>query len=61
MKLLKHSVYNLLGLGLGLGLPLIAAVFTIPRLIEDLGESRFGILTIIWALDLPLKISSTLI
>jgi O-antigen/teichoic acid export membrane protein len=34
---------------LGLGLPLIAAVFAIPVLIQDLGEARFGILTLIWA------------
>ena len=45
MKLLKHSVYNLLGLGL----PLVVAVFTIPVLIKELGEARFGLLTLIWA------------
>lgn len=45
MKILKHSFYNLLGLGL----PLLAAVFTIPILIATLGESRFGLLTLIWA------------
>lgn len=42
---LRNSVYNMLGLGL----PLIAAVFAIPLLIEALGEARFGILTLIWA------------
>ncbi len=46
MKLLRHSFYNLLGLGL----PMAAAVFTIPPLILGLGEARFGLLTIIWAL-----------
>lgn len=45
MKLLKHSIYNLLGLGL----PLVVAVFTIPVLIKELGEARFGLLTLIWA------------
>lgn len=45
MKLLRHSVYNLLGLGL----PLVVAVFTIPVLIKELGEARFGLLTLIWA------------
>lgn len=41
----RNSIYNMLGLGL----PLIAAVFAIPLLIEALGEARFGILTLIWA------------
>lgn len=45
MKFLKHSFYNLLGLGL----PLLAAVFTIPILLTTLGEARFGLLTLIWA------------
>jgi O-antigen/teichoic acid export membrane protein len=45
MNLFKHSVYNLLGLGL----PLVVAVFTIPVLIKELGEARFGLLTLIWA------------
>lgn len=44
-KLIKHSFYNLMGLGL----PLIAAVFTIPILIATLGDARFGLLTLIWA------------
>ena len=43
--IIRNSIYNMLGLGL----PLIAAVFTIPLLIESLGEARFGILTLIWA------------
>lgn len=45
MKILRHSAYNLLGLGL----PLAVAVFTIPVLIKELGEARFGLLTLIWA------------
>lgn len=34
---------------MGLGLPLLAAVFTIPMLIAALGDARFGLLTLIWA------------
>lgn len=45
MRLVRHSVFNLLGLGL----PLVVAVFSIPLLIEALGAARFGILTLIWA------------
>ncbi|WP_167428012.1 flippase [Achromobacter mucicolens] len=46
MKLIRHSVYNLLGLGL----PLLTAVFSIPVLIRELGDARFGLLTLIWAI-----------
>lgn len=35
---------------LGLGLPLLVAVFSIPVLIRELGEARFGLLTLIWAI-----------
>jgi O-antigen/teichoic acid export membrane protein len=45
LKLIKHTSYNLLGLGL----PLIVAVFSIPALINSLGTDKFGILTLIWA------------
>lgn len=45
MKLIRHSLYNLLGLGL----PLVAAVFCIPILIKELGDAKFGLLTLIWA------------
>ncbi len=45
MKLVKHTIYNLLGLGL----PLVVAVFSIPILIKELGDARFGLLTLIWA------------
>ncbi|MGV2909813.1 flippase [Achromobacter sp. AGC25] len=45
MKLVRHSLYNLMGLGL----PLVVAVFSIPVLIKELGDARFGLLTLIWA------------
>lgn len=45
MKLLRHSTYNILGLGL----PLVVAIFCIPILIKELGNSNFGLLTLIWA------------
>lgn len=45
MKLVRHSIYNLLGLGL----PLVVAIFSIPFLIHELGDARFGLLTLIWA------------
>lgn len=45
MKLIKNTIYNLGGLGL----PLIVAAFSIPVLIRELGEARFGLLTLIWA------------
>lgn len=43
--LLRNTVFNLIGLGA----PLLAAIATIPPLIEGLGEDRFGLLTLIWA------------
>lgn len=43
--IIKNSFYNLLGLGL----PLVVAVFSIPILIQSLGTSKFGLLTLIWA------------
>lgn len=43
--LLRNSLFNLIGLG---G-PLLAAIFTIPYLIAELGVERFGLLTLIWA------------
>ena len=45
MRVLRHTFYNLLGLGL----PLLAAVVTIPVLVSELGDARFGLLTLIWA------------
>lgn len=45
MKLLKNTLFNLIGLGA----PLLVAVGTIPVLIHELGPSRFGLLTLIWA------------
>lgn len=43
-KLIKHTLYNLCGLSL----PLVAAVVSIPLLIDSLGLHRFGLLTFIW-------------
>lgn len=34
---------------LGLGLPLVVAIVAIPALIHSLGDEKFGILTLIWA------------
>lgn len=45
MKLVRHTVFNMIGLGA----PLLVAVGTIPVLIHELGPSRFGLLTLIWA------------
>ena len=45
MKLFRHTAFNLIGLGA----PLLVAVGTIPVLIHELGPSRFGLLTLIWA------------
>lgn len=45
MRLVRHSLYNVLGLGL----PLLVAVFCIPVLIQKLGNANFGLLTLIWA------------
>ena len=43
--LLRNSSLNLLGLGA----PLVAAVFAIPLLVASLGDRRFGLLTLLWA------------
>jgi len=45
LKILRHSFYNILGLGL----PLFAAIFSIPYLVANLGDARFGVLTLVWA------------
>ncbi|MDR7271857.1 O-antigen/teichoic acid export membrane protein [Pelomonas saccharophila] len=45
MKLAKHTLLNLLGLGA----PLLLALFSIPALIQGLGAERFGLLTLVWA------------
>lgn len=45
MKLFRHTIFNLIGLGA----PLLVAVGTIPVLINQLGPARFGLLTLIWA------------
>ncbi|QET02606.1 flippase [Cupriavidus pauculus] len=43
--LLRHTTFNLIGLGA----PLLVAIVTIPPLIAALGPSRFGLLTMVWA------------
>jgi len=43
--LIRHTALNLVGLGL----PLLVAVATLPALIAGLGEARFGVLALIWA------------
>jgi len=43
--LIRNTLYNLLGLGL----PMLVAIGSMPVLIHLLGEERFGILTLIWA------------
>lgn len=43
--LIRNTFYNLIGLGA----PLLAAVVSIPMLINALGADRFGLLTLIWA------------
>ena len=45
MKLIRHTIFNLIGLGV----PLLVAVGSIPVLVQELGPSRFGLLTLIWA------------
>jgi O-antigen/teichoic acid export membrane protein len=42
--LVTNVFWNLLGMGI----PLLVAIFTIPLLIDGLGISRYGILTIVW-------------
>jgi O-antigen/teichoic acid export membrane protein len=45
LKLARHTLLNLLGLGA----PLLLALFTIPALMHGLGAERFGLLTLVWA------------
>lgn len=45
MKLARHTLFNLLGLGA----PLLFALVSIPALVQALGPERFGLLTLIWA------------
>lgn len=42
---LRNTAYNLAGLGI----PAVVAVVAIPPLIHRLGDEKFGILTIVWA------------
>jgi O-antigen/teichoic acid export membrane protein len=42
----KHILYNLVGLGA----PLVVAVISVPQLVIGLGATKFGLLTLVWAL-----------
>lgn len=44
--LIKNSTINLVGLGA----PLLVALFSIPQLLDLLGQSKFGLLALIWAI-----------
>ena len=44
IRIARHSVFNLLGLGI----PLLVAFVAIPLLIQGLGTDRFGVLTLAW-------------
>jgi O-antigen/teichoic acid export membrane protein len=46
MSLTRNTIYNIAG---GL-VPAVAAILFIPYLLDQLGNEKFGILTIIWAL-----------
>lgn len=46
MKLARHTLLNLLGLGA----PLLLAVLAIPALLRGLGADRFGLLALMWAI-----------
>lgn len=46
LKLARHTVYNLVGLGA----PLLLALLSIPALVAGLGAERFGLLTLVWAI-----------
>jgi len=46
LRIARHTLYNLLGLGL----PLLLALISIPALLALLGDERFGWLTLLWAL-----------
>lgn len=44
--LVRNTILNLLGFGT----PLVAAAFAIPPLVLALGDDRFGLLTLLWAI-----------
>jgi O-antigen/teichoic acid export membrane protein len=46
MSIRRNTIYNLVG---GL-LPTVVAILSIPYLLANLGDEKFGVLTIIWAL-----------
>ncbi len=43
-KLAKNTIFNFLGFGI----PLLFALLIIPLLLRELGEEKFGILTLVW-------------
>ena len=45
MKIVKNSIANFVGLAI----PIIVAIYCIPILIKELGDAKFGMLTLIWA------------
>lgn len=45
LKLAKHTLFNLCGLGA----PLLVALASIPALMHGLGPERFGLLALVWA------------
>ena len=45
VRLVRHTLFNLVGLGA----PLFVALVSIPMLLQELGVPRFGLLTLIWA------------
>ena len=45
-RLARYTVWNILGMSL----PMVVALFAIPRLAHGLGEERFGGLLLIWML-----------
>lgn len=46
LRIVRHSLLNLIGLGA----PLLLALYAIPVLLDGLGTACFGVLTLIWAL-----------
>lgn len=46
MNLRRNTLWNLAGAGV----PLVAAIIFIPRILSQLGNEAFGLLTLIWAL-----------
>ncbi len=43
-RVTKNTAWNILGQAL----PVLAAIFAVPTLINELGQARFGVLTLVW-------------